>query len=227
MTGESYGRVAVISDIHANLPALEAAVDAIDGKDAQVVYCGGDLVGYGPHPNEVCRLIEERRIPTIHGNYDYAVARDLEDCGCVYGSTHDRELGRRSIAWTLERTDRRSKDFLRGLPFDLRFILGTTRVRLVHGSPRRVDEYLFEDTPARTFERVAADADCEVLVFGHTHKPWVHEYGGVLFVTAVRSESQRTATRAVLSRCSSSTSKAGYPSRSSVSSTTLRRSRVR
>jgi putative phosphoesterase len=68
------------------------------------------------------------------------------------------------------------------LPFDLNFELGGKRIRLVHGSPRKVNEYLFEDKPARTFERIAALADCDVLVFGHTHKPWVHEYGGVLFV---------------------------------------------
>jgi putative phosphoesterase len=71
---------------------------------------------------------------------------------------------------------------MRELPFDLRLELAGKRVRLVHGSPRKVNEYLFEDKPARTFERIAALADCDVLVFGHTHKPWVHEYGGVLFV---------------------------------------------
>ena len=71
---------------------------------------------------------------------------------------------------------------MRELPFDLRFELAGKRVRLVHGSPRKVNEYLFEDKPARTFERIAALADCDVLVFGHTHKPWIHEYGGVLFV---------------------------------------------
>jgi putative phosphoesterase len=68
------------------------------------------------------------------------------------------------------------------LPFDLRFQLGGKRVRLVHGSPRKVNEYLFEEKPARTFERIAALAGCDVLLFGHTHKPWIHEYGGVLFV---------------------------------------------
>jgi putative phosphoesterase len=71
---------------------------------------------------------------------------------------------------------------MRELPFDLRFELGGRRVRLVHGSPRKVNEYLFEDKPARTFERIARGADCDVLVFGHTHQPWIHEYGGVLFV---------------------------------------------
>jgi putative phosphoesterase len=175
-------RVAIITDIHANLPALEAALEAIEASGVDAVYCGGDLVGYGPHPNEVCRLIEQRGIPTIYGNYDYAIARDLDDCGCAYRDQHDRELGQLSVAWTLEHTDRHSKDFMRGLPFDLRFEMGGRRVRLVHGSPRKVNEYLFADKPARTFERIAAGADCDVLVFGHTHQPWVAEYGGVLFV---------------------------------------------
>jgi putative phosphoesterase len=175
-------RVAVLTDIHGNLLALEASLDAIAELGVDAVYCGGDLVGYGPRPNEVCRLIEERGIPTIYGNYDYAIGRDLEDCGCAYVTQHDRELGQRSVAWTLAHTDQHSKDFMRGLPFDLRFELGERLVRLVHGSPRKVNEYLFEDKPARTFERIAALADCDVLVFGHTHRPWIHEYGGVLFV---------------------------------------------
>jgi len=175
-------RVAVITDIHANLPALDAVLEFIDGEDIDQVLCGGDLVGYGPHPNEVCTLIEVREIPTIHGNYDYAIARELEDCGCAYVNRHDREIGQQSVDWTLAHTNQRAKDFMRELPFDLRFELGSKRVRLVHGSPRKVNEYLFEDKPARTFERIAAGADCDVLVFGHTHKPWVHEYGGVLFV---------------------------------------------
>jgi len=175
-------RVAVITDIHANLPALEAVMAAIEWTDVDAVYCGGDLVGYGPHPNAVRWQIEQRGIPTIYGNYDYAIARDLEDCGCAYRDQQDRELGQRSVAWTLDHTDQQSKDFMRGLPFDIRFELGGRRVRLVHGSPRKVNEYLFADKPARTFERIAAGADCDVLVFGHTHQPWVAEYGGVLFV---------------------------------------------
>jgi len=174
--------VAVITDIHGNRPALEAALARIEELGIERVYCGGDLVGYGPHPNEVCALIEAREIPTIYGNYDFAIARDLEDCGCAYVTAEDRALGQRSVEWTLAHTDQAAKDFMRGLPFDLRFELGGKRVRLVHGSPRKVNEYLFEDKPARTFERIAAGADCDVLVFGHTHKPWIHSYGGVLFV---------------------------------------------
>jgi putative phosphoesterase len=175
-------RVAVITDVHANLPALQAALRRIDELGVDATYCGGDLVGYGPHPNEVCALIAERAIPTIYGNYDYAIARDLEDCGCAYITPHDRELGQRSVDWTLAHTDQAAKDYMRQLPFDLRFAVGETSVHLVHGSPRKVNEYLFEDKPARLYERLAAAEDAEVLVFGHTHKPWIHEYGGVRFV---------------------------------------------
>lgn len=175
-------RLAVITDVHGNLSALEAALGTIADLDVSDTYCGGDLVGYGPRPDEVCRMIEERAIPTIYGNYDYAIARNLDDCGCFYPTQKDREVGQASIAWTLAHTDERSKRFMHELPFELRFELGRRRVRLVHGSPRKVNEYLLEERAASTFERIAGLADCDVLVFGHTHKPWVREYGGVLFV---------------------------------------------
>jgi putative phosphoesterase len=174
--------VAVITDIHGNLAALQASLARIAELSIERIYCGGDLVGYGPHPNEVCALVQEREIPTIYGNYDYAIARDEEDCGCAYVTPHDRELGQQSVAWTLEHTDQAAKDFMRGLPFELFLPVGSAGVHLVHGSPRKVNEYLFEDKPARLYERLAAAEQDGVLVFGHTHKPWVHEYGGVLFV---------------------------------------------
>src|SRR4051812_19284561 len=175
-------RTAVITDIHGNLAALEATLDWIDNEGIERVYCGGDLVGYGAYPNEVCALIEERGIPTIYGNYDYAIARDLEDCGCAYVTEHDRELGQLSVAWTLENTGQPAKDFMRDLPFDRRFPVGDIAVHLVHGSPRKVNEYLFEDKPASLYERLAAAEEDRALVFGHTHKPWVHDYAGVRFV---------------------------------------------
>jgi Calcineurin-like phosphoesterase superfamily domain len=69
-------RVAVITDIHANMAALEATLSELEALSVDAVYCGGDLVGYGPHPNDVCALIEARGIPTIYGNYDYSIGRD-------------------------------------------------------------------------------------------------------------------------------------------------------
>jgi putative phosphoesterase len=176
--------VAVITDIHANLPSLQAALARVEDLGIERVYCGGDLVGYGPHPNEVCGLIQQRDIPTIYGNYDFAIARDEEDCGCAYVTAHDRELGQLSVEWTLAHTERRAKDFMRELPFDLRFDVDGVPVHLVHGSPRKVNEYLFEDKPASLYERLATAETARVLAFGHTHKPWVHTYGDVLFVNS-------------------------------------------
>src|SRR5690349_14152952 len=180
--GRVVNAVAVITDIHANLPALERALARIEKLGIERIYCGGDLVGYGPHPNEVCALIERRGIPTIYGNYDYAIGRDLEDCGCAYVDQHDRELGQQSVDWTLAHTSSEAKAFMRRLPFDLRFTVGDAGVHLVHGSPRKVNEYLFEEKPARLYERLARAEDARTLVFGHTHKPWIHAFGGVLFV---------------------------------------------
>src|SRR6266508_4816921 len=170
-------QVAVITDIHGNLPALQAALARIDALGIERILCGGDLVGYGPHPNEVCALIQERAIPTIYGNYDYAIARDMEDCGCTYVDQHDRELGQRSVDWTLAHTGPEAKAFMRGLPFDLSLSIGAADLHLVHGSPRKVNEYLFEEKPASLYERLAAGEEAGTLVFGHTHKPWIHEYG--------------------------------------------------
>jgi putative phosphoesterase len=175
-------RVADITDTHGNLPALEAVLGAIEAIGVDDIYCGGDLVGYGPHSNEVCSLIETRGLPTMYGNHDYAIGRDLTDCGCAYVTPHDRALGQQSVDWTLTNTDARSKGFMRGLPFDVRLAMGDHRIRLVHGSPRKVNEYLFEERPESLYTRLAASADCDALVFGHTHKPWIHSYDGVLFV---------------------------------------------
>ena len=168
---------------HPRQPAvLKAVLARIEELGIERINCGGDLVGYGPHPNEVCGLIQERGIPTIYGNYDYAIGRDLEDCGCAYVDPHDRELGQRSVAWTLEHTDSASKEFMRELPFDLRFELGA---RVCGWSTAR--RARSTSTCSRTSRRASTSAwppqaDCDVLVFGHTHKPWIHEHGGVLFV---------------------------------------------
>ena len=145
--------VAVITDIHGNLPALESALARIDELGIERIYCGGDLVGYGPHPNEVCALIAERGDPDDLRQLrlcDRARPRGLR---LRVLTPHDRELGQRSVDWTLAHTDQASKDFMRELPFELRFEIGVERVHLVHGSPRKVNEYLFEDKPARLYER--------------------------------------------------------------------------
>ena len=126
-------------------------------------------------------MISQREIPTIYGNYDYAIAREEDDCGCVRHPARPRAraaLGRVDVA----HTSQAAKDFMRGLPFDLRFPVGHVAVHLVHGSPRKVNEYLFEDKPARLYERLAAaERDPSSSSATPTNPGWV-AYGEVLFV---------------------------------------------
>ncbi len=175
-------RIAIFSDMHGNLAATQAVLDAIDQAAPDAVYCLGDLVGYGAFPNETTELIRSRQIPTIMGNYDDGVGFDRDDCGCAYKDADEAERGQQSLAWTRRETTEENKAYLRTLDPEIRFEAEGQRVRLVHGSPRRMNEYLFEDRDPRSLERIAQQAECEVLVFGHTHQPWVRTIEHVLFI---------------------------------------------
>jgi putative phosphoesterase len=116
------------------------------------------------------------------GNYDDGVGFDRDDCGCAYKDAGERERGQVSLLWSRAVVTSEHKEYLRNLLPEIRFAAEGMRFRLVHGSPRRMNEYLFADRDPRSLERIAAAADADVLVFGHTHQPWVKEIGGVLMV---------------------------------------------
>ena len=165
-------RVTIFGDIHANLPALEAVLADIKASDPSPLYCLGDLVGYGTFPDEVTHTIRDRNIPTLMGNYDQGVGNNSDDCGCAYTSAMAEALGKRSIARTNQNTSAENKLYLRQLPAQIPLQLDTLRVRLVHGSPRKINEYLFGDRPDATLERLLDMAEADVLVCGHTHIPY-------------------------------------------------------
>ena len=148
------------------------------------VYCLGDLVGYAAFPNEVIDRIRRRWIPTIMGNYDDGVGFDRDECGCAYRDPEEQRLGDLSLRWTQRTVTPNRKAFLRTLQAEIRFEADGKRFRLVHGSPRRMNEYLFEDRPLSSFQRLAATSEADVLIFGHTHKPYTKRVDGVLFVNA-------------------------------------------
>ena len=177
-------RIAIFGDLHGNSAAAEATLAAIDAAAPDAVYCLGDLVGYGARPNETIELIRQRAIPTVIGNYDDGVGFDRDDCGCAYKDKDEEARGQQSLFWSRRETTAENKAYLRALLPEIRFEAEGRRFRLVHGSPRRRNEYLFADRDPRSLARIAHDADCDVLVFGHTHKPWVREIAGVLMVNA-------------------------------------------
>ena len=177
-------RIAIISDIHGNLPALEAVVADVKKQHPDQLYCLGDLVGYGASPNEVTERIRAEGMPTIIGNYDDGVGFDRDECGCAYRDPVDQELGDRSLAWTKAHTTDGNKEFLRTLLHELRFQADGKRVLLVHGSPRKMNEYLFEDRALSSFQRLAASSNADLIAFGHTHKPYQKDVDGVRFINA-------------------------------------------
>ena len=165
-------RITIFGDIHGNLPALQAVLFDIEAHDLTPLYCLGDLVGYGTFPNEVIACIRERNIPTVMGNYDQGVGNSSDDCGCAYTSKEAEALGKRSIAWTKQNTTADNKLFLTQLTSQIPLQLDGLRVRLVHGSPRKINEYLYEYRPDSTLERLLDMAEADVLVCGHTHIPY-------------------------------------------------------
>lgn len=175
-------RLAIFSDVHGNLPALDAVVEDIRRQQVDAVYCLGDLVGYAPFPNEVVERVHGDRIPTIMGNYDDGVGYDRDECGCAYREAEERRLGDQSLRWTRDHVTAENKRLLRELLPEIRVTIDGQRLLLVHGSPRKINEYLFEDRPDSSFQRLATTSNADFIIFGHTHKPYAKRVGDVWFV---------------------------------------------
>lgn len=169
-------KIALFSDIHANLPALEACLQNIDEQNADAIYCLGDLVGYNVWPNEIIQEIRRRGIPTIKGNYDEGIGLNSTDCGCAYKTDLDKELGAISIAYTNDLVQPAERRYLRTLPARIRvefqFNKAKLNLLLVHGSPRKINEYLFEDREENSLVRIMEQAEADIMCFGHTHQPY-------------------------------------------------------
>jgi putative phosphoesterase len=169
-------RIALFSDIHANLPALEACLADMEARKPDAIYCLGDLVGYNMWANEVIQLIRQRGIPTIFGNYDQGIGLHSDECGCAYKTDVEKEMGKISISFTNSIVGEEERNYLRTLPAHIRidFHMQDEKlsVLLVHGSPRRVNEYLFEDREEKSMLRIMEQAQADVMCFGHTHKPF-------------------------------------------------------
>jgi putative phosphoesterase len=151
-------RLGLLADVHANLPALEAALDAL--ADADVLLCAGDLVGYGPHPNEVVARLAEAGVRSVAGNHDLVAtdAAGLDRCD---------ELAAHTLAWTRAALSSEARAYLEALPLSL----DHEDVHVVHGAPGDPWHYVRERADALAqLERVPG---CRVLVAGHTHRPLV------------------------------------------------------
>ena len=169
-------KIALFSDIHANLPALQAFLKDVDSRNPDAIYCLGDLVGYNIWPNEVINEIKKRKIPTIAGNYDFGIGRLSNECGCAYKTDNEKNNGNVSISFTNSIMKEGERQYLRTLPAHIKveFQLNEDHLNLllVHGSPRKINEYLFEDREEKSMLRIMEQVDADIMCFGHTHKPY-------------------------------------------------------
>ncbi|NOT37993.1 MAG: metallophosphoesterase family protein [Saprospiraceae bacterium] len=169
-------KIALFSDIHSNLPALEAFFKSLETTKPDALYCLGDLVGYNIWPNEVINEIRKRNIPTIAGNYDFGVGRSSDDCGCAYKTEEEKMMGVESISLTNKLVQSEERQYLRTLPahIQVEYQLNNDHLYLlmVHGSPRKINEYLFEDREEKSMLRILEASNADLLFFGHTHKPY-------------------------------------------------------
>lgn len=153
-------KIGVIADPHANLSALEAVLDDMPSVDR--IICAGDLVGYGPQPNEVLELARAEGVHSILGNHDHAVVSEK------FGSLSD--LAAKVARWTREELTEENLNFLKGLPEKSEIEEEGYKIFMAHGTPRNpLKEYLYLGSSNRTLVRMTQGTDADVIVLGHTH----------------------------------------------------------
>lgn len=169
-------RLAIISDIHANLPALEAVLSDIDAMKPDGIFCLGDLVNFGNRDNETIRIIRNRNIPTIMGNHDEGIGNNLSVFPYSYQGEAQKQFGLDSIRMVNQNILAENRQFLKNMPSGLKLQYplskGITTLTLAHGSPVSNKEYIRETTSLQHFRELLDESNCDVLLMGHTHRPF-------------------------------------------------------
>ena len=172
-------RVAVIGDAHGNLPALDAVLRDANRRRPDAIWNLGDLVGYGPHPEEVVQRLKSRKIGSIAGNFDERVLEWRPDPPAKDGGSADRWL---AAGWARENLSENSLVFLKSLPPERRGKHEGLSLLLTHGSPASRTERLEPTTSQKRLRELAAIAKADIILCGHSHIAWARNVDGVWFV---------------------------------------------
>ena len=176
--GKGYRRVAAFGGVYSNHLALAAAVEDARRREVDAIVCLGDLGAFGPNPDRVFPILEESGAFVIRGNYDDSIARGLDDCQCGYTDPMDNHYARISYQYTFHNTSPENRAWMAGLPYEKRFRLGDLDVLACHGSPRQMNEFLWESTtPDHFLEKQAREQACDVIVGTHTGLHWARRFG--------------------------------------------------
>jgi hypothetical protein len=171
-----FKKVALFGGVYNNHIALETACRLAVDRGCDGLFQLGDLGGFGPHPDRVFPILKQYGVRCIQGNYEESLATGARDCGCGYTHPKDNHYAQLSYDYTDERLSQENRRWLAAFPKQMRLKVGGLRLHLCHGSPRRINEFLWESTTANAF--VAATVrqlGCDVLCFTHTGLPWSRE----------------------------------------------------
>lgn len=172
-------KIAFLGGIYSNYHALVAALDDVADRNVDATYFLGDLGAFGPHPDRVPELLRGRGIAGIQGNYEESLSTRAGDCHCGYTDPRDNHFAQLSYDYTFANTSDAHKDWMGTLPREIRFVAGGKKFLLVHGSPRRINEFLWKSTASTPFlERLCHDHDADVIVCTHTGLHWHRELRG-------------------------------------------------
>ncbi len=166
-------KIAVISDIHSNLYALESVIKDIKRNNISDIYCTGDLVGYGTRPNEVIKLMQENNVKTIMGNHDLEMLKIQDN---KYENFDMKK-------WTHSLLTIESLVYIATLKDRMEFMLNDKKVALVHGSPLGISDYLRKDELDKQIG-IANEMESDILIFGHTHDFYVKEFNNKILINA-------------------------------------------
>lgn len=166
--------VAIFGGVYNNHLALAATLADARARGAQEIYCLGDMGGFGPNPDKVFEhLIDAPDLTVMQGNYDHSIGNRLGDCACGYTDPRDNHYAQISYDYTLAHTSDAHKDWLRALPAELRRTWGGQHVLMAHGSPRKVNEFMWASTCPDGFLMWLLDAhQADALFVTHTGIPW-------------------------------------------------------
>jgi len=168
-----YSRIAVFGGVYNNRFGLAALLEDAAHRGAEAVYCLGDLGGFGPEPEEVWPLLVQGDVRAIQGNYEESLASGREDCNCGYTDPRDNHFAEVSFRYTAQGCSPAFKAWMGGLPRRRRVRVGGRELLLVHGSPRRINEFLFRSTTPAPFLEVLLDQNrCDGILCTHTGLPW-------------------------------------------------------
>ena len=166
-------RIAIFGGIYSNHLALQAALRDMRNREVDACFCLGDLGAFGSLPDLVFPLLQEAKVQCIQGNYDNSIGNDLPDCRCGYTDPRDNHFARISYDYTLNYTSQENRRYMRELPQQIRIQLGKYRLLLCHGSPRRMNEFLWESTTSTHFlNYLAHEYEADVILATHTGIKW-------------------------------------------------------